>query len=443
MRAAGLSLRPIVWFVVFFGIIGVPQAAVHVGAALGVVQKPAPWVPASTRAALAADAARAADAAVRVDATPLAADDDALAAEPAPGGPRFRDAARVFGPDLRPAAVRDARGGFGGALAAATVAQVAFLDGHATVLAARFAGAEAARAARGRLLPLLGVAADAVPDGAAVTVRRPVGDVARLAVAGPALFLWAAADDAALARRVAASAGAVRAADEAPVHAPADAIAARAAGGPRLVLTPARSAVMLLAMLVAAVLWFFKGSAWAAREAPAAGARTLAAPALRARLLAASGPEALWAVTPGARPDELVVTWRYADARWLDLAGAHGLSRVHRLVLCLDEASHTVRVREQWSAWDASAGRAGAGVGARLAWQTSRGITFYETRREVTLGVSLDTLRGGPTPLGVGASIRFDAQALKAPFRQATREAGWTWQPLVWDAPPALRWATE
>jgi hypothetical protein len=43
----------------------------------------------------------------------------------------------------------------------------------------------------------------------------------------------------------------------------------------------------------------------------------------------------------------------------------------------------------------------------------------------------------------VGASYRFDAQALKAPFREATIAAGWTWQPLVWDAPAWLRWATE
>jgi hypothetical protein len=432
MRGAGLSLRPVAWFAVFFGIILVPQAAVHVGAALGVVQKPEPWVPASTRAALAA-----ADSAVRRDVAPLTADPAALADQPAAGGPRFRHPARVFGADVRPEAVRDARAGFGGALAAADVAQVAFLDEHATVLAARFGSADAAGAARARLLPLLGVAAGTVPDGAAVTVRRPVGDVARLAVAGPALFLWAAADDAALARRVAASAAAVR-----PVEQATGTIAAVAR--PRLVLTNGRMAVLLLVMLVAAVLWFFKGSAWAAREDPDAGAAVLSAAALRARLLATSSPDVPWTVVPGDAPDELVVTWRYADARWLDLAGAHALSRVHRLVLRLDEAARTVRVREQWSEWDASVGSgAGGGTGAGLAWRTSSGITFYEARREVTLGVSLDTLRGGPTPLGVGASFRFDLQALKAPFRRATRGAGWTWQPLVWDAPAALRWATE
>jgi hypothetical protein len=128
MRAAGLSLRPVAWFAVFIGIIAVPQAAMHLGGALGLVQRPATWVPR-------VDAADTAGA-VRADATPLAADLDALDVEVGPDGPRFRDPAHVFGADVRPAGVRDARAGFGGALDGAVAAQVAFLDYRQTVLAA-------------------------------------------------------------------------------------------------------------------------------------------------------------------------------------------------------------------------------------------------------------------------------------------------------------------
>ncbi|MDF1505832.1 hypothetical protein PYV61_22965, partial [Roseisolibacter sp. H3M3-2] len=224
--------------------------------------------------------------------------------------------------------------------------------------------------------------------------------------------------------------------DAAP-PAPAAAAAPAARGGTPLVLTNTTAAALSVPLLVVVVLWFFKGSAWAAREGPAPGVPALSAAERRALLFAAATPDAPWTVTARAAPDELVVTWRHADARWIDLAGAHGVTRVHRLALRLDADARAVRVREQWSDWSASAGRGGAA----LSWRTARGITFFEKRREVVLGVPLGGRRPGAT--GVGMDAAFDVGALKAPFRAATTAAGWTWQPLVWDAPAALRWATE
>jgi hypothetical protein len=37
----------------------------------------------------------------------------------------------------------------------------------------------------------------------------------------------------------------------------------------------------------------------------------------------------------------------------------------------------------------------------------------------------------------------FNLQALKGPIADAGTRAGWTWQPLVWDAPAWLHWLTE
>lgn len=437
MRAAGESLRPIAWFAVFMAIILGPQALVHAGAALGWVEKPKAvvWRSADDRRFEAVLREKAARAGAHADTTPLAADLAALGDEAGPDGPRFRDPARVFGPDVGGARLLDLRAALGALFAEAQVAQGATWDGAEAVYAARFRDAAAAARARVLLLAHVGVAADAVPTEGAVTVRRPWGSMARVASAGPALFLWTAADDAALTRRFTASAAAIRPAAAAVDAAPE----ARAANGRApLVLTNRAMALVLPVLVLVAALWFFKGSAWAARVLPAAGTPARSAAELRARLVAASGPDAPWTVTAGDAPDELVVTWRYADARWLDLAGAHGVTRVHRLVLRLDEDARAVRVREQWSRWSASAGRGGAS----LDWHTARGITFFERRAEVVLGLSLDALRSGEG-LGIGMRYRFDASALKAPFRRATTDAGWSWRPLVWDAPTWLRWATE
>jgi hypothetical protein len=81
---------------------------------------------------------------------------------------------------------------------------------------------------------------------------------------------------------------------------------------------------------------------------------------LRERLLAVNQFKSPVAVTAGADGRTLEITWRYADAQWLDLMRVHKMRRTHKLVLALDEAAHKVRVREFWSAFDASAGPDGA-----------------------------------------------------------------------------------
>jgi hypothetical protein len=37
----------------------------------------------------------------------------------------------------------------------------------------------------------------------------------------------------------------------------------------------------------------------------------------------------------------------------------------------------------------------------------------------------------------------FNLQELKQPIIEAVTVSGWTWQPVMWDAPKRLRWLTE
>jgi hypothetical protein len=121
----------------------------------------------------------------------------------------------------------------------------------------------------------------------------------------------------------------------------------------------------------------------------------------------------------------------------MDQARAHGMRRTHRLDLDLGEASRTARVTEYRGTMDWSAGRGGG----QIKWHAARGIRFFEYAHERVFG-----LQFGPDgrPSGaLGYVYTFNVQELKQPFIRAVTDAGWTWQPLMVDAPKALRWLTE
>ena len=128
------------------------------------------------------------------------------------------------------------------------------------------------------------------------------------------------------------------------------------------------------------------------------------------------------------------VTWRYADARWIDHASAHGLSRVHKISMTLDESSHTARVLEYWSAMDWSAG----GKGANIQWHAAHGINFFNFQHQRVFGLQISP-NGALIP-NLSYVNTFNLQELKQPFIQAITHSGWTWKPVFFLAPPWLRW---
>jgi GTP cyclohydrolase II len=115
----------------------------------------------------------------------------------------------------------------------------------------------------------------------------------------------------------------------------------------------------------------------------------------------------------------------------------HQMKRTQRLVLHFNERDHTVRVREYWSAFDASAGL----KDLRLDWKMATGIQFFAIEHKRVFGVQLGT-DGKPTG-ELSKAYTFNLQELKAPIIEAVTRAGWTWQPVTWNAPAAFRWLTE
>lgn len=403
MGRSGASLRPLVWFAALFGLVVLPQFVWHLRAGIRALEREAPR-------ALALAALAPAN----------------------PPGARADAARQLFGPDADPQRVADARPLFADALARAEVAQFAALPDGSTVLLARFPGYGDAEKAwfyhlRDTGLNQLGGIGDS-QRGYAVT--RPAGDRAYAVHLGRMIGVWTGRDDAAIRRRMAAGGF------EVPYRAPL----AAAAGAPAAA-SGASGAVAWVALGAACcallVLLFFKGAAWAGSHGPVAGAARQPLAVVEERLAAINATAVPFVIERGTRPHEWIATWRYGDARWLDLAGANALRRTHRVRLLLDEAHGVARATDESTTMAAALGRGGAA----FSWKADLGITFFQRETTRVFGLQFDP-QGRPQP-DLSYTYAFALDELKSPLIAAITQAGWTWRPTVWRGPSWLRWLTE
>ncbi|MBL9212359.1 MAG: hypothetical protein JNL92_18000 [Opitutaceae bacterium] len=414
MQRAGLSLRPLIWFLGFFAIVGGPQAVMHL---LDGYLQPRATAP---------DGTRAQPATAPETAGPATAS-RALSPVPWPV---------VFGPDADPTLIVDAKLGLAPVLGDATEARISYHARGDSALAARFDSAAAALTAQDKYGTFFAFAQASGSDADGWTARRHQGqgEWVHVVAAGPELYAWTSATRETVLAARARALGPISAAV-------AQAAPAGKGEAPELFsLRLTRRTGLMVAIvglnLIAAVLWFFKGSAWSARIDGAAVALPADVSTLRTSLLGLNRPAVPTEVT--TRPDgALEVSWRYGDARWFDLMRVHRLKRAHRLVLIFDEARRTVRVREYMSAFDASASPGTL----RLEWKAVTGIQFFAFEKTRVLGAQLGS-DGRPTG-ELSQGYTFNLQELKAPLIEAVTQAGWRWQPLTWNAPESLRWLTE
>jgi hypothetical protein len=207
----------------------------------------------------------------------------------------------------------------------------------------------------------------------------------------------------------------------------------------RLMTTTSGKAIVASVLLVYTLLvsvYFLKGIAWGTRVDAKSVERVLSAAELKERLLALNTPDVPFQIE--AHDDgELSATWNYADAKWVDLARARGMRRIHRVRMNLDEASRKVRATDYQSAYDWSAGAGGAGI----AWKVSTGVVLFQYEHQRVYGLQLDS-QGRPTRK-LSYAYTFDLEEMKSPLIESVTQAGWQWQPVAWQAPPWLRWLAE
>lgn len=419
MVRSGASLRPLIWFVGFAGIIGGPQILFHTAQAFGWIPKAdLTWTPESTR---------------RLPPSPWKENEPSLSDKDG----RFLHPEQVFGPDVDPSLVSDFRPALTQFLAGQAqpeVAQMGVTRNSEMAWAIRFADPLQARDSRRRLIALMGATTAGNEASSDWLLRRPAGDVVKLIHAGRTLLAFSAATPEAAERRVAASQAIVRSDPSAPTI--AESPMAQAGRKHWLYRMPVMLTIGAV-MLVAAVLWFFKGIAWASRTDPEAGVAPITAAELQRRLLALNTLDAPFHAEVLADGSGVAVTWRYADAKWVDLARARGMRKTFRMVLRLDEAAHKVRVTDYFAAYDWSAGRGGASIN----WYKSTGITLFQVEKGAVFGIQLGP-EGLPRPQ-LGYSYSFNLQELRAPAIAAVTGGGWAWQPVSFPGPASLRWLTE
>jgi hypothetical protein len=407
MSGSGESMRPIIFVGGMFALVVVPQFAFHLGVALGAIpRRSLTWMPAADQASVYGWVECEAALAIRDGA--------------------FVDPVAVFGPDVDVTLGSDPRvAGASSPFANAEASRMVYLPPDGSAIVSRFADAAAADAAAREYarqavghLPAIG------KDGLR-TASRAAGDLVKIAQAGRTLAIVSGSSERALTKRLLAL-GAI-----APGEAPSDPGSERFWLYRRSVL-PAIAVVLVMIYVVA----FFKGAAWAGSVAPIAGVPPASEWELRSSLLAIDAAGIPFTIKE-ERSNLFVATWRFADARWLDLARARQMKYVQRVLLEIDPESHVVRVTEQMTRFDASAGRGGATV----EWRTMRGITFFQTERGQVFGLQFDA-DGRPMPK-LDYAWRFDANEMKAPMIDVVTRAGWQWRPAPWSGPEWLRWLTD
>ncbi len=183
-------------------------------------------------------------------------------------------------------------------------------------------------------------------------------------------------------------------------------------------------ALGLAAWVSAQFFLFPRLASWAGSVLPTPGAAPMPQPEVERRLLALNDRNLPFQVRRGTRPGELVVDWRYADAKWFDLMRLAGLSRLFRVVLRLDEKSLSVRARDYTADVDWSAGRGGAD----FAFRASLGINFFLYRQEAVLGLQI---RGGQVTFDPFYRYRFDVRELRDPLIATVAAAGWRYRPVL------------
>jgi hypothetical protein len=417
MARSGASFKGIAFFAIFFAIVVLPQIAGHLALAV----KP---LAAGTPAGLQASGVDAARAAAGLPEFSLAAKGEAV-----------RDAAQVFGADHAQGRRSDARALFATRMPGLKVADAVSWPTGDSVTALVFGSADEAMAGLLAYLGLYQVAPTLDRGGVEVQgVRGLGGGLVRLRRSGASVLAVTALSEAALQSRLAAM-PLLQAGPPAP--AVGNAAGARGTAGEPLVpaLQPLvrafRAHVVLqiagvLAMLAIASWWFFAGTAWAGRVPAASGVAPQPAAALKSRLLSANQADV--PMQAETLPDgRIAVTWRHADARFVDFASAHRLQRTHRLVLRLDEATRRVYATDQSTELDARVSLSGAS----LRWRTELGITFFQVDHGRVFGLQFGP-DGQPTG-DLSYAWRFNLGELKAPFIAAVTGAGWEWQPVVLD----------
>ncbi len=410
MTRSGVSPRPIIFFAGYLGIIVAPMLLFHGAQAFGLIpRRDLTWTSDGSSGS-------ASTAPLRVRGELLTAQNG-----------QFTQPSLVFGNGYHKDLISDLRERLPDVFRNAIAANMAIMSDGSSVVVATFANAvEAETATEQYLQRMIGEVPTVGADGTR-TVNRAT-DVVKVLVRDATMIAWSGAN----AERVEAAFVAAPLLERTSVN-------ERTADEGRdfWLYRPYVLASLLILLLIIAAMWFFRMSTWASESAAVANTTPVSLNELRNRLLSVNSLDVPFTVEPVPGSDSrLQVTWRYADAKWLDLARARGMRRTHRILLDFDTSNHMVRPLEQQAQIDWSAGVGGAD----LQWKMELGVVFFQRERSTVYGLQLDP--SGRLTRNLSYTYTFDLQEMKQPLIQAVTHAGWSWRPTLLRGPSWLRWLT-
>ncbi|MCX6853943.1 MAG: hypothetical protein NTV80_03455 [Verrucomicrobia bacterium] len=348
---------------------------------------------------------------------------------------QFTDRAKLFGPGIPAELIREAKSGLPGILDEAEAAEVGMTANGETVLIAQFPGEDETKRASAAYWNGFQLRNTRGDEENGWRATRMQGDYVEMLRTGRQLFVWTGLTPEAAAARRAASDLDSQFPELKPVPQPPLFPALQPLAD---FFAPASIKFIGMVLLVCIYsLWFFKGIGWCARAQPVPGARILPESELVSRVMAINHLDVPFTLTRGDKPNELIADWRYADAKWLDLARAHGVRRTFRMKLTLDESSHTVRATDYTAEFDWSVGRSSASI----QWKAAMGVVFFQKEQQTIFGLQVDE-QGYLSPV-MSYTYKFDLSEMKSPIITTIIQSGWTWRPTAWQGPKALRWLTE
>ena len=187
----------------------------------------------------------------------------------------------------------------------------------------------------------------------------------------------------------------------------------------------------LLIVILAALLVSFGGFLpylnWATRRAFTFGGEGQPVPleALRAELKAINQFDS--PVMVEERKRNLVATWKYVDARWLEIFAKAGLTKTYELHMKFDEARHTVTMvdKTKEASWSAGVSGAPASGGASASASASQGVLMaYEIGKQWGIRENFE--------LGKIYDYKFVPSEIKLPILNSILRSGWDVRYGLW-----------
>ena len=186
-------------------------------------------------------------------------------------------------------------------------------------------------------------------------------------------------------------------------------------------LVPAGIGILVALLSLFLPGWILKGQV----VAPEPNAPVLSREELVKKLLALNDEKLPYIVRKGPEAD-LVIEWKFADAKWWGVLAKQGVRKAYRLRLYFDEASHHASALDEFGEVEWSAGLTTAPM-VQFRKTFFRGVVLMRRERGVAYGFK--------TPLGGGfgkmLDYKFDVGWLKERVTGVITGSGWTYQPVL------------